>query len=144
MKIINFDLIQILNLLKGLMNKKLPQRIGYAISKNIMTLDNEYDLYEKELKKILDSYQDYYIKDDKDNPVMLPTGLPELSSTEQQEKMLSEVNELLNLQIKVDFYYVPEECFDYDDAGGRYDVLSVKELLNLQTVLCKKEEEEEK
>jgi len=45
--------------------------------------------------------------------------------------MLKEINELLNIENEIHLCHISEDCFDYSDADGRYETLSVKELLNL-------------
>ena len=52
-KMTNYEMVQILNNLKLFENKKLPQKISYAIVKNIMALTKEYDVYIKQLEKLI-------------------------------------------------------------------------------------------
>ena len=61
----NFVLINLMNTLHAYVEKKLPQKISYAITRNIMNITREYQIYESQLKKIFDEYSEYMIKDDK-------------------------------------------------------------------------------
>ena len=52
-KMTNYEMVQILNNLKLFENKKLPQKISYVMVKNIMALTKEYDVYIKQLEKLI-------------------------------------------------------------------------------------------
>ena len=45
MKASNFDMVQMLNILAKYENIKLPQKISYAILKNLKFLQDEYKIY---------------------------------------------------------------------------------------------------
>ena len=57
MKIKNLELIVIINILSSFNDKKLPQKISYAITRNYMILEKEYQYYDKEIKKIFSQYE---------------------------------------------------------------------------------------
>lgn len=132
----NGDMILILNNLPKLAEKKLPQKISYAITKNNMLLVKEYEVYAKELEKLNNEYDEYFIKDKDGNTELNDIGLPKIKDNMSKE-YYGKVNELLSIDIDVDLYKIDEECFNYDDTVGKYDVLSLSEIMFLQSFLCK-------
>lgn len=139
MKTDNGTLVTIINILNKCGQKKLPQKISYAITKNIINLDADYQCYTKSIQKIISDYEKYTIKDKDGNDVISDVGLPVVDD-EHMADYISEVNELLGIEIDVDIYTIDESLFDYDDA--KYDVLTAREILQLQNILCKKNKEE--
>ena len=138
MQIKNFEIVQTLNLLKQYEDKKFPQKINYAISKNYILLEAEYQLYQKELKKIVDSYEPYYKKDEKSGEVIYePNGFP-MVDEEHHDDMYAELNELLNMQVEVEPYYISEDYFNYND-NIRYDPMAAGDIIKLQQIICEKE-----
>lgn len=130
----NKDILNRVNVLNGYCTKRFPQRISYAITRNAMIFSGEIKSYNKELKKILDNYKEYYVKDDKGEPQIdkisgLPVIMPEHSNDFMQEIM-----ELLEIEIDVKPYFIDESLFDYDDE--KYDAMSAIDIINLQSVLC--------
>lgn len=140
MQMTNFELIRILNFLNGFAETKLPQKISYAITRNVMTLMTEYSCYEAERNKIFKTYEEFFNKDEEGNVVLSSAGLPIIEG-EKSKEYLKEINELLNLEVSVDLRHVSFEAFDYDDTG-KYDVLSPKDIMMLQSILCEPEEKE--
>ena len=136
MTITNFTMINILSVFNKFEDKKLPQKISYAITRNIMELNKDYDCYVKELNKILKRYENDFIKDKDGNPVTNDVGLP-IVDEEVSDDYNSEITELLNIEITVNLYTIQIESFDYDDE--KYDTLSAKDIMSLQSILCKKE-----
>jgi len=131
----NKDIITRMNILNEYGSKRLPQRISYAITRNVMLLSAIAESYNKELKKIIDSYKEYYEKDEKGNTkIDSVSGLPVIMS-EHSNEFISEVMELLDIEVEVNPHFIDESLFDYD--GEKYDVLSAVDIINLQKVLCK-------
>ena len=135
----NKDILTRVNILNGYCTKRFPQRISYAITRNIMIFSDEIESYNKELKKILDSYKEYYVKDDKGEPqIDKASGLPVIMP-EHSNDFMQEVMELLEIEIDVKPYFINESLFDYDDE--KYDTMSAIDIINLQSVLCDKSAE---
>lgn len=135
----NKDILTRVNILNGYCTKRFPQRISYAITRNIMIFSDEIESYNKQLKKILDSYKEYYVKDDKSEPQIDKTsGLPVIMP-EHSNDFMQEVMELLEIEIDVKPYFINESLFDYDDE--KYDTMSAIDIINLQSVLCDKSAE---
>jgi hypothetical protein len=138
MKMNNFTMINSMNVLNGYANKKLPQKISFAITKNLISIGKEYKIYEEQLKKIIDSYSQYFEKDENGNIKMDNNGLPEISDEVQNANLYDEVNELLSIEIDLDLHPIDEKVFDYEDSD-RYSPLSPVEIMQLQNILCIKE-----
>ena len=135
----NKDILTRVNTLNGYCTKRFPQRISYAITRNIMIFSDEIESYNKQLKKILDSYKEYYVKDDKGEPqIDKASGLPVIMP-EHSNDFMQEVMELLEIEIDVKPYFINESLFDYDDE--KYDTMSAIDIINLQSVLCDKSAE---
>ena len=135
----NKDILTRVNILNGYCAKRFPQRISYAITRNVMIFSDEIESYNKELKKILDNYKEYYVKDDKGEPqIDKVSGLPVIMP-ERSNDFMQEVMELLEIEIDVKPYFIDESLFDYDDE--KYDTMSAIDIINLQSVLCDKSAE---
>ena len=135
----NKDILTRVNILNRYCTKRFPQRISYAITRNVMIFSDEIESYNKELKKILDSYKEYYVKDDKGEPqIDKASGLPAIMP-EHSNDFMQEIMELLEIEIDVKPYFINESLFDYDDE--KYDTMSAIDIINLQSVLCDKSAE---
>lgn len=132
-------MVNVMNILDSYSNKKLPQRISFAITKNLLKIRKEYEAYEIELKKLFQEYSDYFITDDNGNQVTNNFGVP-MVSEDKSEEYNRKIKELLDVEIDMDFYQIDLECFDYDDRNGVYDSLSVNEIATLQSMMCKSDE----
>ena len=139
MKIKNGTLINMINVLNTCGKKKLPQKISYAITKNIINLSGNYECYSKSIQKIVSDYGDYILKDDDGKQMVNNVGLPMVDDSHMAD-YISEINELLGIEIDVNLYTIDDSVFDYDDS--KYDVLTAQEILQLQTILCKSDGEE--
>ena len=137
MKIKNMELLNIMHILNKYSSTRLPQKISYLIVKNTLNIQNDVDCYGKALNKIINYYKDFIIKDDKGEYVYTPTGIPKVDD-EHMKDYITEVNELLNISVDVELSTIDDmSVFDYDDS--KYDVLTPMEIMELQSVLCKKE-----
>lgn len=139
MKIKNIDLVQYDNALAQYANKKLPQRISYAITKNMIIVSKEIEAYRKSLEKIIDSYDEFIEKGNDGERVMLPIGVPKVDATHMTDYM-NDINELLAIDVSIELYHISEEVFDYEDSD-RYDALSAADIINLQKILCSEKSE---
>lgn len=136
MKMKNAEIVMNLNNLSRLAEKRLPQRISYAMTKNNMILAKEYEVYSKELEKLNKEYDGHMIKNDKGEIELHPSGIPKVD-TKVEKEYYGKINELLNIEIEVDLYKIDEECFNYDDTESRYDSLSFAEQMILRPLLVK-------
>lgn len=136
MKIKNTEVISMLNNLSKYKDTKLPQKISYAITKNNIILSKEYEYYESEINKIKELYSTHMFKDKNGEIEMYSNGIPRLDDDTLEKEMIHRINELLLIENDIDMHIIDEDCFNYDDCNGKYDVLSPIEIMNLQRILC--------
>jgi len=135
MKINNFALANMNRLLSNYAEKRLPQKISYAITKNLIILSKDVEVYEEMLKKLIESYKDHIEKDESGELKFHESGVPIIEDDEARANFETELNELLNIEIDVDFYKIDDELFNYDDSE-RYDSMSAIDILRLREMLC--------
>ena len=135
-KLQNHEMVQILNTLKMFENKKLPQKISYAIVKNIITLSKEYDIYIKQLEKLINEAKKNEKLELTENGQIIETEnhIPKVKD-EYKEEFNDDLEDLLLFYLDVDYSYVDESIFDYDEKD-KYDVLSPVEVFTLRNCLC--------
>lgn len=138
MKLTNFQIIMYINTLQAFSEKKLPQKLAYAITKNLMVLEREYECYQKLLQQLVNKYKDDTLKDDEGNALTHENGMPKVKK-EKEDAFNSELESLLGIEVKINLYYVPEKIFEYDDTINKYDILTAKDIFQLQDILIKKE-----
>ena len=136
----NFTLVNMVNALQNYSDKKLPQKISFAITRNLIKISKEYDVYDTQLKKLFESYSDHMVKDDEGNIQTYDSGIPIVDDSIKAE-FDEQISELLNIEIEVDMYYIDPDVFDYDDKGI-YDAMSAQDIMVLQSILCKQDNEE--
>lgn len=137
MTINNYSLVNRINILNKYGTKRLPQRISYAITKDLIVMEKEYDVYIKALNNLFNRYNDSLIRGDDGEVIVDESGIPAISD-DSADEFRKELSDLLNIEIDIDIYTVDESCFDYDDNGGRYDALSPNDIRILQSIICDK------
>lgn len=140
MKMTNFTMVNIMRSLQNYSDKKLPQKISFALTRNLMKISKEYEIYDAQLKKLFESYSDRIVKDDNGNMRTYDSGIPIVDDSIKVE-FNEQISELLNIKIEVDMYYIDPDVFDYDDKGI-YDAMSAQDIMVLQSILCKQDNEE--
>lgn len=135
MKMKNQKVINTINLLDSFSEKKLPQKISYAIIKNILLLKNEYNIINTGLEKIFNQYKDYFIVNDNNELIRNRNGTPALSDEAKKEEMYTQLSELLNIEIEIPIYTISLDYFNYDD-NNIYDVLTPQDIMTLSSILC--------
>lgn len=134
MKMSNYTMVNVLNTLNSFGNKKLPQKISYAITRNIMIFRKEYEFYEREFGKLLVKYDKDIEKDVDGNMVHNKDGVPVVNG-EASKDFYNELNELLMIELDISIYQISPEVFDYEDSE-RYDAMSASEIIQLQSIMC--------
>lgn len=140
MKMSNYTMVNVLNTLNSFGNKKLPQKISYAITRNIMIFRKEYEFYEREFGKLLVKYDKDIEKDVDGNMVHNKDGIPVVNG-EASKDFYNELNELLMIELDISIYQISPEVFDYEDCE-RYDAMSASEIIQLQSIICDMANEE--
>jgi hypothetical protein len=119
MKMTNIEVVNKINQLTKIGEKKLPARIGYAISKNIGLFEGIYKPYDSERKKILDEYSE---KDEEGNPIINGDNYKITDTracSEEMQALFDTENEIDNIHM------VEIGAFEY---GDKYDALTPNEL----------------
>ena len=119
------EVIKRYNSLAKLSQKKLPIKIGYAVSKNLTILQEEYRLIEESRVNILKNYAE---KDEKGNPI-IENGCYQLGDS--QSDFNKEYQDYLETDIDIETYQIEESELDKLD-DGRYDILTASELLGIE------------
>lgn len=135
-KITNYEIVQLLNNLKMFENKKLPQKISYAIMKNVIVITKEYEIYIKQLENIIsNANKEGQLELDEHGQILeTANGIPKVKK-EFIETFNKDIEELLNFKVDVDYHFISEDTFNYDE-GVRYDVLTPMEVFTLRSCLC--------
>ena len=134
MEIRNIELIQYVEELKKHKDKKYPQKIVFAIIKNLNTCELELKNYYECLTKIMNNYKDHFIKDEDGNIKCLPSGLPVVDESNNQT-FIDEINQLLNETVDIQLYTIDMDYFDYDPKDI-YDIMTPSDLFTLSKILC--------
>ncbi len=138
MKLTNFAIVNIINVLEDFAEKKLPQKISYAITRNLILLQDDYNCYIKSLNKLFKNYDKHIVRDENNNIMSNDMGIPIVDSSVEDE-FNEEITNLLNIKVETQLYQISEDTFDYEDNTNRYSSLSAADIINLQSVLCKQE-----
>lgn len=136
MKYKNSMIVNNLNILGVFAEKRLPQRISYAITRNLMLLQKEYQCYETEMKKLQEKYADSIMYTDNKEITRDNYGVPVLKNAEEQKNYNKDLFELLNIEVEIPLFFISNEEFNYNDDTGRYDSMSASDIMALQSVLC--------
>lgn len=132
MTITNYILVDIVNKLNHYSKMKLPQKISFAITKNLLLLSNDSTAYSTSLNKIYDEYDEFFVRDKNGEKVISPSGVP-LVDKDHLAEYESELSELLNMKIDVEFYHIDLSAFEYCD--DKYDLLTADDIIGLQNIL---------
>lgn len=133
MKCKNIEIINMMNFLTNMSDKKLPQKIGYAIVRNLSVMKHEYDIYVESLSSLIKNYKEHIVNDKNGNQIFMDVGVPMVDDSVKDE-YIKELNDLLSIEVDIEIFKIPEEVFDYD--GEKYDALSVKEIMLLIDIFC--------
>lgn len=90
MKLKNIDIVNRINGLGAVADLPLPVRLTYAIRKNAKKLESEYNDYFESLTTLKNKYQD----------------------DKESQEYTKELEDLLNIEVDIEFYKVPEDVLD--------------------------------
>lgn len=120
--------------LAQLAEKKLPVKLSYAITKNLVKLQAEAELIEKSRLDLINQYAE---KNEDGEAKIKEDGT--YSFGENRELFLKEYNDYLNTETDLDVYTV--DFMELEKLeNDRYDALSVAEIASLEFVLKENEE----
>ncbi len=133
MKLTNQDIVNKISILSKYNDKKLPQRISFAIAKNLGVLSEQYQIYEQELKEVLLSHDNDLQKDEHGNTILSSSGVPYVID-DASEELRRDLAQLLGSSVDIDFNAISLEEFDYSE-DYKYDALAPREITELQKAL---------
>ena len=125
-----YQIRQICSVLTELSKKKVPVKLGFAISVNLEELTRWVEKVEKERIELCRKYAK---KDDKGEPVICDNRY----EIEDLEALTAEINKLMEEEIYLNVRTVPEELLETIDSSGRYDALTADEIGAMQFMLSK-------
>ena len=127
MKIRNSQIVNFINGVMNLKEKKLPIKLGYAITRNIKIMDPIATSYEEERQKILGKYAE---KDDSGN-FKVEDGSYIISDISGYER---EMEELLEIENEMQLHTVTIDEIEKCDLE-QFDALSVQDITLLDMMM---------
>lgn len=127
MKIRNSQIVNFINGVMNLKEKKLPIKLGYAITRNIKIMDPVATSYEEERYKILGKYAE---KDDS-GKFKVEDGSYIISDISGYER---EMEELLGIENEMQLHTVTIEEIEKCDME-QFDALSVQDITLLDMMM---------
>lgn len=114
--------------LAGVSKKKLPVKLGFAVSCN---LDELVKWQKKTEEQRIELCKQYANKDDKGEPIINDGKF----DIDDMDALTADVQELMDEDIDVRIRKVPEGLLDLIDVSDKYDALTPEELSALQFML---------
>ena len=127
MKIKNSQIVNFINGIMNLKEKKLPIKLGYAITRNIKIMEPVATSYEEERQKILGKYAE---KDDS-GKFRVEDGSYNISDIVAYER---EMNELLAIENEMQLHTVTFDEIEKCDLE-QFDALSVQDITLLDLMM---------
>lgn len=124
MKIKNSQMVSFMNGTADIQMKRLPIKLGYAITKNLKLMESIATAYEEERKKILDKYAEkdsngeYVVKNES---YVIP----------KQKEYEAEMQELLEIDNEMDIHMVPFVELEKCDLE-QFEALSIQDISLLE------------
>lgn len=100
MKLTNRKIVNTVNSIGIVGNRSLPIKASYAISKNLLKLEKEAEIYNLEREKLLDKYSE---KDENGNRKVGKNGNV-IIKKEHIEDWNREITELLDIEVEIDIH----------------------------------------
>lgn len=113
----------------GLAKKRLPVKIGYAISRNLNNMDGILNSYEDARQKLIDQYADK----NEDGTLKIKDNVAVIAP--ENRKAFSEaIDELLAIENEIDIHTINFEEVEKCDTD-KYDSLTTADLLTLDIMI---------
>ena len=113
----------------GLAKKRLPVKIGYAISRNLNNMDGILNSYEDARQKLIDQYADK----NEDGTLKIKDNVAVIAP--ENSKAFSEaIDELLAIENEIDIHTINFEEVEKCDTD-KYDSLTTADLLTLDIMI---------
>lgn len=127
----NIEVVNTINLLSTIGGKRLPVKVGFAISKNIGILEGVWKPYEKERQKLIDTYA--AVDEDGKKITKKVNGneqyvfIDEKAHNEEMRALFDVENEIDNIHMI--------DLSELEYESDRYDVLTVNEIKALDFMI---------
>lgn len=108
MKLSNEKLANSIGVLSKLTNLELPIKFSYALSKNIMKIDRELEVYNKERQKLIEKYG---AKDEEGKLKTKEDGTIDIVDLDNWNK---DIKELLEIETEIDIHTIDLENINVD------------------------------
>lgn len=123
----NRQIVEFMNGIQELKNKKLPVKLGYAILKNERILESCAVGYEQERHKILEQY----VAKDEDGEFIVKDNHYDIADL---KGFGEELNSLMEIENEVNLHTVNYGCIE-QCGTGQYDALSINDIEALEIML---------
>lgn len=124
MKIKNSEMVNFINGVQEIKEKKLPIKLGYAITRNMKLMEPSAEAYSEEQQKLIDKYVE---KDADGKPKVLKNDYVFLD----EDAYAKGVNELLEIENEIEAHIVPFSELEKCDTE-QFDALSIRDLSLLE------------
>lgn len=114
-----------------MIDKRLPLSLSHVITSNLITLENEYKVIEKQRIKLVEQYAE---RDEEGN---IKTKDNEYCFGDNKEVFHKEYNEYLGTEMELDIRTIPFSDIEKMDGNSRYEVLTPRELLKIDFMIEK-------
>jgi uncharacterized protein (DUF342 family) len=100
------EIDSILTSLDSLVNKELPIKLSYSLSKLIKNLESEYKILMEKRNKLIDKYAE---RDDKNNFVITNESGRQMTKIKNEfiDECQGKLQELFSIEIEIDFEPIP-------------------------------------
>lgn len=113
----------------GLAKKRLPVKIGYAISRNLNNMDGILNSYEDARQKLIDQYAEK----NEDGTMKIKDNVAVIAP--ENSKAFSEaIDELLAIENEIDLYTINMDEVEKCDTD-KYDSLTTADLMTLDIMI---------
>lgn len=129
-KITNKQAVETINTLAGMMDKKLPRKLSFAVGKNLEALQAQiYKPYEKEMQRIAKEYE---VLDENGNQKV---DAYNRAIYKDRYAYQDTMNELLEIENEFDMHTIKEEVLEQCEKEEKWTVLTVKEQIACMRML---------
>lgn len=124
MKIKNSEMVAFINGVKEIKEKRIPIKLGYAITRNMKLMEVAAEAYNEEYQNLIGKYAE---KDEE--------GKPKVENEEyillDEKNYHKEINELLEIENEFEIHKIPFEELEKCDTE-QFDALSIKDISLLE------------
>lgn len=118
----------------AIINKSLPPKLNYAITKNVKAFKKEILDYERIRE---DTIKKFCEKDENGNIVFETTkaGKRPKMSDEEEKIVLKELSDIMEMEVDINIMKVPFSAIEQCEESERYHILTGKEIMILDFMI---------